>query len=109
MIVSAVQGAPDVIIDGQVALTEIGRRNGVRRILPSDARRPLGRLASESFLARGRPNGPVRIPVSPEDCWYSMLTGQAALSDPQNDRYPDLELEGFTQFAARMLPRQVAA
>ena len=36
VIVSAVQGGPDVIIDGQVALAEAGRRNGVRRILPSD-------------------------------------------------------------------------
>lgn len=36
VIVSAVQGGPDVIIDGQVALAEIGKRNGVRRILPSD-------------------------------------------------------------------------
>lgn len=36
VIVSAVQGEPDVIIDGQVALAEAGKRNGVRRILPSD-------------------------------------------------------------------------
>jgi uncharacterized protein YbjT (DUF2867 family) len=36
LIVSAVQGGPDVIIHGQVALAKIGRRNGVRRILPSD-------------------------------------------------------------------------
>jgi len=36
VIVSAVQGGPDVIVDGQVALAEMGRRNGVRRILPSD-------------------------------------------------------------------------
>ncbi len=36
VIVSAVQGGPDVIIDGQVALAETGKRNGVRRILPSD-------------------------------------------------------------------------
>ena len=36
VIVCAVQGGPDVIIDGQVALAEAGRRNGVRRILPSD-------------------------------------------------------------------------
>ena len=36
VIVSAVQGGPDVIVDGQVALAEVGRRNGVRRILPSD-------------------------------------------------------------------------
>ena len=36
VIVSAVQGGPDVIIDGQVALAEAGKRNGVQRILPSD-------------------------------------------------------------------------
>lgn len=36
VIVSAVQGGPDVIIDGQVALAKAGKRNGVRRILPSD-------------------------------------------------------------------------
>lgn len=36
VIVSAVQGGPDVIVDGQVALAEARRRNGVRRILPSD-------------------------------------------------------------------------
>lgn len=36
MIVSAVQGGPEIIIDGQVALAEAGKRNGVRRILPSD-------------------------------------------------------------------------
>ncbi len=36
VIVSAVQGGPDIIIDGQVALAEAGKHNGVRRILPSD-------------------------------------------------------------------------
>jgi uncharacterized protein YbjT (DUF2867 family) len=36
VIVSAVQGGADVIIDGQVALAEAGKRNGVRRMLPSD-------------------------------------------------------------------------
>jgi uncharacterized protein YbjT (DUF2867 family) len=36
VIVSAVQGGTDVIIDGQVALAEAGKRNGVRRMLPSD-------------------------------------------------------------------------
>jgi len=36
VIVSAIQGGPDVIIDGQVALAEVGMHNGVRRILPSD-------------------------------------------------------------------------
>jgi uncharacterized protein YbjT (DUF2867 family) len=36
VIVSAVQGGPDIIVDGQVALVEAGKRNGVRRILPSD-------------------------------------------------------------------------
>lgn len=36
VIVSAVQGGPEVIVDGQVALAEAGARRGVRRILPSD-------------------------------------------------------------------------
>ncbi len=36
VIVSAVQGGPAVIVDGQVALAQAGKRNGVRRILPSD-------------------------------------------------------------------------
>lgn len=36
VIVSAVRGGPEVIVAGQVAPAETGRRNGVRRILPSD-------------------------------------------------------------------------
>ena len=36
VIVSAVQGGPDVIVDGQTRLAEAGKRNGVRRMLPSD-------------------------------------------------------------------------
>lgn len=36
VIVSAVQGGPEVIVEGQIALAEAGKRNGVRRILPSD-------------------------------------------------------------------------
>lgn len=36
VIVSAVQGGPEVIVDGQIALAEAGVRNGVKRILPSD-------------------------------------------------------------------------
>ncbi len=36
VIVSAVQGGPNVIIDGQVALAKAGKANGARRILPSD-------------------------------------------------------------------------
>ena len=36
VIVSAVQGGPDVIVEGQVALAEAGKRNGARRFLPSD-------------------------------------------------------------------------
>ena len=36
VVVSAVQGGPDIIVDGQVALARAAKRNGVRRILPSD-------------------------------------------------------------------------
>ena len=37
--------------------------------------------------------------------WLYMLTGQTALGDFQNGRYPDLELERFADFAERSLPR----
>jgi len=33
------------------------------------------------------------------------LTGQTALSDLQNGRYPDVQLETFDAFAARTLPK----
>lgn len=36
VIVSAVQGGPEVIVDGQIALAKAGKANGVRRMLPSD-------------------------------------------------------------------------
>ncbi len=36
VVVSALQGGPDVIVDGQVALARAAARNGVRRFLPSD-------------------------------------------------------------------------
>ncbi|MBV9076383.1 MAG: NmrA family NAD(P)-binding protein [Methylobacteriaceae bacterium] len=36
VVVSAVQGGPDVIVDGQVALARAAQANGVRRIFPSD-------------------------------------------------------------------------
>ena len=36
VIVSTLQGGPDVILDGQMSLANIGKKNGVRRILPSD-------------------------------------------------------------------------
>jgi uncharacterized protein YbjT (DUF2867 family) len=36
VVVSAVQGGREVVVDGQVALARAAARNGVRRILPSD-------------------------------------------------------------------------
>ena len=36
VVVSALQGGPDIIVDGQVALAEAAARNGVRRFIPSD-------------------------------------------------------------------------
>jgi uncharacterized protein YbjT (DUF2867 family) len=36
VVVSALQGGPDTIVDGQVALARAAQRNGARRILPSD-------------------------------------------------------------------------
>ncbi len=229
VIVSAVQGGPEIIIDGQVALTEIGRRNGVRRILPSDyaldlfkatpgehmmfdlrrtgdekiaatgiehvhvlqgafmelfgpgmgtfdydagtvtfwgdgtqpievtsvedTARMVARVALDRTVQSGkfafagdkvsildaakvieaqtgrrferRPNGSeaglraamaeaakdVSNPFKAVMLAYQlyMLTGQTALSDQQNHRYPDVQLESFAQFAGRTLPRRAAA
>ncbi len=36
VVVSALQGGPDIIVDGQVALAGAAARNGARRFLPSD-------------------------------------------------------------------------
>ncbi len=229
VIVSAVQGGPDVIVDGQVMLAEAGRRNGVRRMVPSDYALDLfkatpgehqmfdmRRIADEAIAATGiehvhvlqggfmelfgpgmgafnydagtvafwgdgtQPievtsvqdtarmvarvaldravgNGKFafagdrisilgaadvleaqtgrqfdRCPLGSEADLRAamaqartdtsnpfkavmlayqlyMLTGQTALSDLQNHRYPDLQLESFAQFAARTLPRRAAA
>ena len=228
VIVSAVQGGPEVIVDGQVALAEIGRRNGVRRILPSDfaldlfkatpgehmmfdlrrqadaaiaatdlehvhvlqggfmemlrpgagvigddgivrfwgdGTRPIevtsvpdtARMVARVALDRGVASGKVafagdRISIldasrvikaqtgrrlerrslgsetdlraalvaarairgSPFEAvmlayQLYMLTGQTALADLQNDRYPDVQLESFARFAARTMPRAAAA
>jgi hypothetical protein len=38
-----------------------------------------------------------------------MLNGQTALTGLQNDRYPDLKLERFADFAARKLPAMADA
>ena len=38
-----------------------------------------------------------------------MTNGQAALTRLQNDRYPDLKLGSFADFAARKLPGAAAA
>ena len=226
VIVSAVQGGPDVIVDGQVALAEAGRRQGVRRILPSDyaldlfksppGQHPLfdlRRQADERIAAIGIEHvhvlqgafmemfgpgmGTIDLDAGTVTFWgdgtqaidctsvestalmlahaaldrsvasgkfafagarisildaarlieqqagrtlqrrslgseadlraalakakddprtgimlayqLTMLTGQTALSDLQNDRYPDVKLESFAQFAARTMPRRVAA
>lgn len=225
VIVSAVQGRPDVIINGQVALAEAGKRNGVRRILPSDfaldlfkatpgehimfdlrrnaddaiaktgiesvhilngafmemfkpgagaidydagvvsfwgdgtrpievtsvedtarmvarvavdesvpagkfafagerlsildavqvieaqtgrtfERRPLGSeadLRAAMAKAKKDTSNPVAVVMLAYQLY--MLTGQTALSDLQNDRYPDLKLESFAEFAAHSLPK----
>ncbi len=36
VVVSALQGGPDIMVDGQVALAQAAARNGARRFLPSD-------------------------------------------------------------------------
>jgi uncharacterized protein YbjT (DUF2867 family) len=224
VIVSAVQGGPDVIVDGQVALARAGKANGVRRILPSDfaldlfkatpgehamfdmraeaderiaalgleqinvlqggfmdlflpghgaidldagtiaffgdghrkvdvtsvddTARMVARVALDRSVppgkfafagdrvsfreagsiiaeAAGRPVKPVslgseadlRAAMAEADPQKKvmlayllyMTNGQTALSDLQNDRYPDVKLESLASFAARKLPHRAAA
>ena len=229
VIVSAVQGGPDVIIHGQVALAEAGKRNGVRRILPSDYALDLfeatpgehmmfdmRRTANEQIAATGLEQvnvlqgafmemfapgaGTINYDAGTVSYWGDgrqvieltsledtarmiartapdrsvaggkfafagdrismlevvkvieaqtgrtferhsmgsesdlraahkraledtsnpfgavmlayqlyMLTGQTALTDLQNDRFPDVKLENFAQFAARALPHAATA
>jgi uncharacterized protein YbjT (DUF2867 family) len=52
-IISAVQGGPDVIIDGQTALARAGLANGAARILPSDFSVDLAALTPERHLFLG--------------------------------------------------------
>jgi uncharacterized protein YbjT (DUF2867 family) len=52
-IVSAVQGGPDVIIAGQVALAKAGLNNGATRILPSDFSVALNGVSPERHLFLG--------------------------------------------------------
>ncbi len=53
VVVSALQGGPAIILDGQVALAEAAARNGVRRFLPSD-------FAIDLFAAPGAPQFDLR-------------------------------------------------
>ena len=53
VVVSAVQGGDDVIVGGQVALAEASRRNGVRRILPSDFAIDLFQIPPEEHVWLG--------------------------------------------------------
>ena len=62
VIVSAVQGGPDVMIDGQVALAKAGKHNGVRRIIPSDFALDLFKATpGEHLLFDMRANADARI------------------------------------------------
>ena len=84
VIVSAVQGGSDVIIDGQVALAKAGKRNGARRILPSDyALDPLSGDARRTHDVRHaghggrshRGNRPGTDQYSPRRVYGCVLTG----------------------------------
>ena len=53
VVVSAVQGGDDIIIDGQVALAEAAKRNGVRRIIPSDFAIDLFQIPADQHVFLG--------------------------------------------------------
>ena len=53
VIVSALQGGPDVIVDGQRALAEAGLKAGVARMFPSDFSVDFRRIADEEHIFLG--------------------------------------------------------
>ncbi len=86
------QGGREVVAEGQIALARTAAGNGVRRILPSDfaldlfkaspGEHPAFDLRREAGEATAAMYGTYQL---------YMLTGQTALVDLQNDRYPDIE------------------
>ena len=64
VIVSALQGGPEVIVDGQRALAEAGLKVGVERIFPSDFSVDFRRIADEEHVFLGwRRQGDAAIAV----------------------------------------------
>jgi uncharacterized protein YbjT (DUF2867 family) len=62
-VVSALQGGPDVIIDGQTALAKAAADNGVRLFIPSDFSVDLFKLPDGSH-----PNLDIRRAISDRRC-----------------------------------------
>ena len=67
--VSCVQSGPATILDGQIALVDTARRNGVRRILPSDFALDFFDGPTELHLPFDLPAKPT--PASREVAWRS--------------------------------------
>lgn len=73
-------------------------------------RRPLGSEADlRAAMAKAKQDASNPFGVVMRAYQLYMPTGQTALTDLQNDRYTDLKLESFAEFAARALPTGAAA
>lgn len=89
------QGAAD-IIEAQTGVTLERRSLGSE----ADLRAALAKAQEDT----SNPYGAVMLAYL-----LYMLTGQTALSNLQNERYPDLKLESFRAFAAQSLPNMQTA
>lgn len=74
-------------------------------VIASNSGRPIKpvSLGSEADLRKAHAAADPELKVMLAYLLY-MTTGQTALTDLQNDRYPDLALESFADFAARSVP-----
>jgi hypothetical protein len=120
-VISAVQGGPDVIIDGQTQLLRAARDAGVKRFIPSDYSLDLFKVkpgpiptsewrrqfASVADAERGSVEvihllngGFLDRRVLPLMYYRSVLNGEGKLDQLMNDRYPSIRPSAVREYLA---------
>jgi uncharacterized protein YbjT (DUF2867 family) len=115
VVISAVQGDREIIIDGQLALLDVATMNGVRRMMPADFAGDLFEAPEGGHPLLGMRHTVDRVIAASGiehvhilngffmAAIYHLyaLTGVTALRDLQNGRYPDIHPESFEVFLRR--------
>ena len=105
------------MLGSQIACHLLDRPEARLRLLVRGGEAPNKRAALDTLLARGAEivEGNLTDRASLDratqgaDVIVSAVQGGPDVIILQNDRYPDLKLETFAQFAAQTMPRAVAA